>query len=426
MEEHLQGQMKKDVKQNGMEYWKKIVILFFFGWTVIWTYRTVLNPILPDIKGELGVTSDASMGLIASVFFFCYTSMQIPSGFLADKFGRKVVLIPGFILFSLGALTVGFAPSLLLLLVGSAFAGLGQGTYYGPAYSISSLAIPNEKRGFSTAIINSGSALGMGIGFIGSSYLVKGLGFSWRPLLFVTSGLIIIMVIAFAKVIKERPKQSTDVEVEKSSEDTASVKTLFGDVRMLGAYVLYFATCYGYYMIVTWLPSYLQLERGFKGVAIGFASSLVAFAAVPGALLFSKMADKLKNKKITIVLILEIIAAVTLFLTVAVQNNSLLLLFLIMYGFFGKLAVDPILISYVTEIAPKKGYSTTLGFFNFFGMMSSVVAPFVTGMISDATGSKILGFYIAIIIILFGTGVMFLANLKKSPALGYEQSRRDM
>ncbi|RHW42881.1 MFS transporter [Neobacillus notoginsengisoli] len=406
MQDGLQG-------KKGMEYWKKIVILFCLGWTVIWTYRTILNPILPEIKGQLGITSDASMGLIASVFFLCYTSMQIPSGFLADKFGRKVILIPGFILFAFGALTVGFAPSLLFLLIGSAFAGLGQGTYYGPAYSISSLAIPSEKRGFSTAIINSGSALGMGIGFIGSSYLVKGLGFSWRPLLFITSGLILLMAFAFTKVIKEGKRQNQVVNAEKGSQDKASFKTLFGDVRMLGAYVLYFATCYGYYMIVTWLPSYLQLERGFKGVAIGFASSLVAFAAVPGALLFSKVADKFKNKKITVVLILELIAAATLFLTVAVQNNSLLLVFLVLYGFFGKLAVDPILISYVADIAPKKGYSTTLGFFNFFGMMSSVVAPFVTGMISDATGSKILGFYVAIIIILIGTGVMFLTNLRK-------------
>ncbi|MBR2568923.1 MAG: MFS transporter, partial [Paenibacillus sp.] len=53
--------------------------------------------------------------------------------------------------------------------------------------------------------------------------------------------------------------------------------------------------------------------------------------------------------------------------------------------------------------------------FNFFGMMSSVVAPFVTGLISDATGSKVLGFYLATIIILVGAAVMLLANIKKTP-----------
>ncbi|WP_068779365.1 MFS transporter [Paenibacillus sp. GM2] len=400
--------------KGGMEYWKKIVILFCLGWTVIWIYRTVLNPILPEIKVQLGIESDASMGLISSLFFLAYTSMQIPSGFLADKFGRKIMLIPGFLIFAFGAFTVGIAPSLLFLLVGSFLAGLGQGTYYGPAYSISSSSIPNEKRSFSTAIINSGSALGMAIGYIGSSYLVKGLGWDWRPLLFVTTALIIAVAIAFGKVIKDKkPEPAAKAGQEKEAGDKATLKTLFGDIRMISAYVIYFAICYGYYMIVTWLPSYLQMERGFQGAAIGFASALVAFASVPGALLFSKLSDKFKNRKIMVVIILQIIAALTLYLTVAIQSNNLLILFLIMYGFFGKLAVDPIMISYVADIAPKQGYSTTFGVFNFFGMMSSVIAPFVTGVISDATGSKILGFYLAIAIIIVGTAFLFIANMIK-------------
>ncbi|MDN9011696.1 MFS transporter [Brevibacillus laterosporus] len=402
-------------KQGGLAYWKKVVILFCLGWTVIWIYRTVLNPILPEIKVQLGVESDASMGLISSMFFLAYTSMQIPSGFLADKFGRKIMLIPGFLIFAFGAFTVGIAPSLAFLLVGSFLAGLGQGTYYGPAYSISSSAIPNEKRGFSTAIINSGSALGMALGYIGSSYMVKGLGWDWRPLIYVTGALIVIIVIAFAKVIKEKPAENAvEGTKEKDPNDKATMKTLFGDIRMISAYVIYFSVCYGYYMIVTWLPSYLQMERGFQGAAIGFASALVAFASVPGALLFSRLSDKFKHKKIMVVILLQIIAAVTLYLTVAVQNNDLLILFLIMYGFFGKLAVDPIMISYVADIAPKQGYSTTFGVFNFFGMMSSVVAPFVTGLISDATGSKILGFYLAIGIIIVCTAFLFIANLQST------------
>ncbi|MDF9411262.1 MFS transporter [Brevibacillus laterosporus] len=413
-------------KQGGLEYWKKVVILFCLGWTVIWIYRTVLNPILPEIKVQLGVESDASMGLISSVFFLAYTSMQIPSGFLADKFGRKIMLIPGFLIFAFGAFTVGIAPSLAFLLVGSFLAGLGQGTYYGPAYSISSSAIPNEKRGFSTAIINSGSALGMALGYIGSSYMVKGLGWDWRPLIYVTGALIIIVVIAFAKVIKEKPaEKAVEGTKEKDPNDKATMKTLFGDIRMVSAYVIYFSVCYGYYMIVTWLPSYLQMERGFQGAAIGFASALVAFASVPGALLFSRLSDKFKHKKIMVVILLQMIAAVTLYLTVAVQNNELLILFLIMYGFFGKLAVDPIMISYVADIAPKQGYSTTFGVFNFFGMMSSVVAPFVTGLISDATGSKILGFYLAIGIIIVCTAFLFFVNVKSSRRKKVEANEQD-
>lgn len=412
--------MVKDIsQQEKWEYWKKVIVMLCLGWTVIWIYRTILNPILPEIQRDLNVTSDASMGLIFSVFFFAYTMMQIPSGLLADRFGRKSIIIPGFILFTLGAVLVGFSTSLMFILVASFITGLGQGTYYGPAYSISSETIPKEKRGISTAIINSGSALGMAIGLIGSSFLVKEAGWNWRVLLFITAGLAFSLMLVFAKNIKKTavPAKASGAAQDDAAdaEERATLKRLLANPKMVASYVLYFATCYGYYMIVTWLPSYLQEERGFHGTAIGFAAALVAFSAVPGALLFSRLSDKFMNKKITFIIILELLAAVMLYLTVSVGTTTMLIVCLILYGFLGKLAVEPILISYVADIAPKQGVGTTFGFFNFFGMMSSVVAPFVTGLISDATGSKVLGFYLATIIIFVGAAVMLLANIKKTP-----------
>lgn len=411
--------MKDTSQQEKWEYWKKVIVMLCLGWTVIWIYRTILNPILPEIQRDLNVTSDASMGLIFSVFFFAYTMMQIPSGLLADRFGRKSIIIPGFILFTLGAVLVGFSTSLMFILVASFITGLGQGTYYGPAYSISSETIPKEKRGISTAIINSGSALGMAIGLIGSSFLVKEAGWNWRVLLFITAGLAFSLMLVFAKNIKKTavPAKASGTAQDDAAdaEERATLKRLLANPKMVASYVLYFATCYGYYMIVTWLPSYLQEERGFHGTAIGFAAALVAFSAVPGALLFSRLSDKFMNKKITFIIILELLAAVMLYLTVSVGTTTMLIVCLILYGFLGKLAVEPILISYVADIAPKQGVGTTFGFFNFFGMMSSVVAPFVTGLISDATGSKVLGFYLATIIILIGAAVMLLANIKKTP-----------
>ena len=46
-------------------------------------------------------------------------------------------------------------------------------------------------------------------------------------------------------------------------------------------------------------------------------------------------------------------------------------------------------------------------------MMSSVIAPALTGKISDTTGSKVMGFYIAVVILLIGTILFMLVNLKK-------------
>ncbi|BEO36335.1 MFS transporter [Serratia marcescens] len=397
-------------------YWKKIVVVLCLGWAVIWIYRTVLTPIFPEIQQTIGAHSNAEMGLIASFYFFAYTGMQIPAGILVDKFGKKVVLIPGFCLFIIATLLIGNATSLTMVYAGSLLAGMGCGSYYGSAYSLSSENIPLERRGLATAVINSGSALGMAIGLIASSLLVKSFNMNWQIMLFIITGLLVVMTLVFAVVIKSSQPQApaavsqTVALAALEPEEDGQASGLFS-LRMISAYAMYFATCYGYYMIVTWLPSFLQQERGFEGVAIGFSSALVAFASVPGALFFSRMSDRFRNKKVQLIIFLELCAAVMLVCTVISPDSTMLLISLILYGLLGKLAVDPIMISFVADNAPKKGYGTSFGVFNFFGMSSSVIAPFLTGVISDSTGSKVMGFYISAAILLVGTAIFFTVNV---------------
>ncbi|HFF8945067.1 TPA: MFS transporter [Serratia marcescens] len=397
-------------------YWKKIVVVLCLGWAVIWIYRTVLTPIFPEIQQTIGAHSNAEMGLIASFYFFAYTGMQIPAGILVDKFGKKVVLIPGFCLFIIATLLIGNATSLTMVYAGSLLAGMGCGSYYGSAYSLSSENIPLERRGLATAMINSGSALGMAIGLIASSLLVKSFNMNWQIMLFIITGLLVVMTLVFAVVIKGSQSQApaavsqTVAPTAAEPDEDGQASGLFS-LRMISAYAMYFATCYGYYMIVTWLPSFLQQERGFEGVAIGFSSALVAFASVPGALFFSRMSDRFRNKKVQLIIFLELCAAVMLVCTVISPDSTMLLISLILYGLLGKLAVDPIMISFVADNAPKKGYGTSFGVFNFFGMSSSVIAPFLTGVISDSTGSKVMGFYISAAILLVGTAIFFTVNV---------------
>ena len=412
-------EMNIEKQQSGMEYWKKVIIMLCLGWVTIWIYRSALTPIFPEIQETIGKYTNTQMGLISSCYFFGYTGMQIPAGILVDKLGKKKVLIPGFILFGLAAVMISMSQSISTIYIASVFAGIGCGSYYGSAYSLSSESIPEEKRGLSTAIINSGSAVGMGLGLIGSSLIVKQMGMPWQTMMYICIVAIIAMLVIFIVVIKPEEKTvkvvretEQEVPVEKTKMD---VKKLFS-LKMITAYLLYFGTCYGYYMVVTWLPSFLQEERGFQGLAIGFSSALVAFSAIPGALFFSRLSDKHRNKKITFIFGLEIAAALMLLLTVLAPSSGILLVALILYGLLGKLAVEPIIISYIADSASKENYGTTFGVFNFFGMSSSVIAPALTGFISDNTGSKIMGFYISAIILVITTISFVMVNKNKKNA----------
>lgn len=409
--------MREKTERERAPYWKQIVFVLTAGWIVIWIYRTILTPIYPIISSFFGGASDASLGNISSFYFLGYVCMQIPSGILVDRLGKKKILIPGFLLLGIGTLVVALSQRISTVFIGSILAGVGCGTYYGAAYSLTTEHVPLNKKSLATAIVNSGTAVGSGLGLISSSFFVGEGILPWQSLLYITAILVLIMIVIFQKFIREElpASKKENAPVKKSR---SSLKGLF-KLPMISAYILYFSTLYAYYLIDTWLPNFLETERGFQGTAIGVTSSLVFFAAIPGALVFSRIADRIPNMKVTIIIFLEIAAAFVLFITVTTSNLSLLIFGIIAYGFLGKLAVEPIIISWLGQYAPRKSIATTYGVFNFFGMSASVLVPSITGMISDATGTKVYAFYLAIGILCAGTLLFYLINRF------YEKSKKE-
>ena len=401
-------------------HWKRIVAILTAGWIVIWIYRTALTPIYPVISKFFGGVSDAALGSISSFYFLGYVIMQIPSGLLVDRFGQRRVIIPGFSVFALGTLVVALATELPMMYVGSVLAGIGCGTFYGVAYSLTAEYVPEEKKSLSTAVVNSGMAVGSGFGLVSSSFLVGRGIIPWQWLVLATTVLCVAMLVVFGTFIKAKPAAGADAGAGEAAgaaggaaaaaaPRTRSLRDLFAP-QMIAAYVLYFSTMYAYYLIDTWLPNFLETERGFAGTAVGLASSLVFFSAIPGALVFSRLADKIPHRKVAIIVVLELVAAGMLMFTMQAPNQTLVVVGIVAYGFFGKLAVEPIIISWLSQFASGGSVATMYGVFNFFGMTSSVLAPTVTGAISDATGSKIVGFYLAVCIILAGTALFFIVN----------------
>jgi len=268
------------------------------------------------------------------------------------------------------------------------------------------------------------------------------MGMPWYIALYISAAIIIVVALLFFLFIRNKrtvekaeaaaaaaaplPEAKADTKmVAASATDDGSAKITMFSLRSIANYTLYFATCYGYYMLVTWLPSFLELERGFVGVAIGFSAALVAFASVPGALIFGRLVDRFRHKRIVFIVTLEFLAAATFVAIVLVPNAGLLMVGLIVYGLVGKLAVDPMLISLVSERAPKEKVGRFLTTFNFFGMSSSVVAPFVTGLISDIFLTKVGGFYLACGLIVVCTIFFLIVNMRSNAKDKAEQQKAE-
>ncbi|MGI1246818.1 MFS transporter [Raoultella ornithinolytica] len=395
--------------KRGIPAWWVTIFLFWLGWIFMYADRTVLNPVMGELEKEFGL-SGTQLGLMNSVFYFSYALLQVPAGILGDKIGKKKVLIPGFLLFGAFTAVTGWAKSWSTLLFARVVTGAGEGTYYGPQYGLSSEQIPKKYRSLGSAIINSGMAFGIALGLMASSWLVYDQGYSWRTPFFVMSIPTLLTGLAIWLFVKEKKRQP--VEAGGVAKPKSKFTDLFKNRNLLLVYLMVFCSLFGFFVILTWLPYYLQSERGIAGSETGFITSLVAWISIPGALLFSSLSDRLGKRK-PLILVMVPVAILSMLSIIWMPNMTGVIVALCVYGLVGKLALDPVLVALVADSVDENSYSSAFGLFNFIGMSSSILAPVIAGAARDMTGSLASSFYVSAALLVVGlVGMLFLKEKK--------------
>lgn len=121
-----------------------IVLLFFFSSFICYMDR--INISVTVLQEEFG-WSAAQKGLVLSSFFWGYLITQLPGGWLADRFGAKIILGVGVVWWSLFTLlTPWAASSLVLLFIVRASLGLGKGLNFSSIHSLTARWIPVQER----------------------------------------------------------------------------------------------------------------------------------------------------------------------------------------------------------------------------------------------------------------------------------------
>lgn len=96
--------------------------------------------------------------------------------------------------------------------------------------------------------------------------------------------------------------------------------------------------------------------------------------------------------------------------------NNLVILYiaLIGYGIVGKMSTNPVLIAVVVDHAPKNALGTSFSVYNFIGITPSILAPYITGFLTDVIGSMAIDFYLAAFLLLVSfTASLLLRERKK-------------
>ncbi|SFS53662.1 MFS transporter [Marininema halotolerans] len=142
------------------------------------------------VRGEFHISA-AALGTLASMHFYTYTAMQIPSGILIDRFGARLNVSIGAIIAGLGSILFGLAPSFAIASLGPFIVGLGVSTIFVGIMKSNSLWFRENQYGWISGIT-------MLLGNLGSVLAAQPLAmllewFSWRSI-FVTAGALSVVL----------------------------------------------------------------------------------------------------------------------------------------------------------------------------------------------------------------------------------------
>ena len=162
-----------------------VVALIFAGILISYVDRGNLGIAAPSIMRDFSLTPSA-MGVLLSAFFWTYALFQIPSGFIVDRFGIRLVYALAFLLWSLASAGLGFSRGLTDMLLLRMLLGMAESV--GPIASLSFIRrnFAGAEAGLPVAIYIAGQNLGPAAGTLLGAQLIE--HFGWRAM-FIFTGL---------------------------------------------------------------------------------------------------------------------------------------------------------------------------------------------------------------------------------------------
>ena len=366
--------------------------------------RVTLSIAMPTIAKEFAL-EPAFQGLILSAFFWSYALLQIPGGWLIDRFGPRALITGATVGWGFFQAIAGIATGGVTLLLSRVGLGAAEAPLFPAGAKLNSLWLSPRERARGAVLVDSGAPLGAAFGGVIISSLILSLG-SWRTA-FVVAGAATIALGALAWwYLRDQPAKHSGVNPAElaaiqasSATDTADGQSRSVSTRSMAAIVLgRISWAMINFGLLTWGPSYLAQARGFDLKQMGGATFVIFLGGMFGSLASGFLADKLQDLGYSRAAVYKGALGVTglgvmlAFLAlpqvadpiaaVALLSATLFLLY------FGSLYW-----SLPAILASKDKVGVVGGVMNFAGSSSGIAVPIITGLILQATGAYLMVLY---------------------------------
>ena len=368
--------------------------------------------------------SPTIQGAVMSAFFLGYVTLQIPAGYLSDRFGGKWVLGLGVLFWSLFTLLTPASAALgiTMLLACRFLMGVAEAVTWPSIYSLYSRWVHPDRRASAVGLMNSGISGGSVIALICTPWLIS--VWSWQGAFYLYGLLGILWFGVWAPLARSRPTEPTQWETESATAQ-APVETAQSDSasgtqyprltvgRMLRSRavwaiaIAHICINWSLYLVLSWFPTFVNRELGADLQLAGFlalAPTIVSLIMAPFAgRLFDRLVaqgrDRLKVRRamqslafvgITLAMMaITLTDSLILSVTVITLSNALTAFSI------GGFATNHL------DIAPNQS-GLLMGVTNTLAAVSSSASVFVSGWIQDLSGGWDAVFLTAAAVSVFG------------------------
>lgn len=201
--------------------------------------------------------SDTDRGLLNSAFFWAYALLQIPAGWVVDRYGVKLPYAISFVFWCIASAGTAFAQSVTQLFALRVTLGAGESVVAPASYRYIRTHFDEEHRGLAVGIYMTGTKIGPAIGAPLAVWLIG--AYDWR-LMFILIGLGgLIWLIPWMLLVKE-PRGGTATAVKTSAPPVSFGRIMASPVTW-GTVVASFSYMYFVYFCMTWMPAYFVEQR---------------------------------------------------------------------------------------------------------------------------------------------------------------------
>jgi len=376
-------------------------VLALLGLSVFINYidRANLSVAAPLLKGELGL-SPAQLGILLSAFFWTYACMQIPVGWLVDRFDVKWVYAIGFFVWSAATAFTGMAHSFAMLLVIRVILGIGESVAY-PSYAkIFASHFVERQRGVANSVIGAGQSLGPALGiFLGATLIAH---FGWRPF-FVVLGLAGILWLP--PWLQWMPRTPTLGSLHMTHGPDLS--EIVRHRSSWGTWIGHFCMNYPLYFLLTWLPFYLVTEQHFSTQTMARVGGATFAMSALSCLVCGRLSDRLISTgstptRVRNTFVVLGLTCTGLFLSgcAVAPKSGLVTLLLLAGAAMGMTSSNLFAVS--QTLAGPLAAGRWMGVENFVANLAGVVAPTLTGLLLGWTGHFYWPFLITAVVTALG------------------------